>query len=224
MAVELSDTELLAKMRRFEDHFVERKTANDKKDWLKTLVAFANSTPTSSWAVLFIGVTEAGEIEERQPNFDSIQKTLNKELEKAYPRIDCFTKGIEESGRKALAVIVLPSEKKPHFSGPSYIRRMSETFEASEKEFAELIARRNSSTARILDYKGKQVTVVNSPKRGLHPMESLWPGNTTVYDCDQFCVTLAIGTQPQDRQTFPLSQVDISFDNQIGRLLLKIDR
>jgi predicted HTH transcriptional regulator len=110
--VELSDAELLAKMRRFEDHFVERKTANDKKDWLKTVVAFANSTPTGSWAVLFIGVTDAGEIEERQPNFDSIQKTLNRELEKAYPRIDCITKGIEESGRKALAVIVLPSEKK----------------------------------------------------------------------------------------------------------------
>jgi hypothetical protein len=101
---------------------------------------------------------------------------------------------------------------------------MSETFEASETEFAELIARRNSSAARILEYKGKQVTVVNSPKRGLHSMESYWPGNTTVYDCDQFCVNLAIGTQPQDRQTFPLSQVDISFDNQIGCLLLKIDR
>ncbi|SRR6266446_7791133 len=93
-----------------------------------------------------------------------------------------------------------------------------------QQEFNELIARRNSATARILEYRGKQVTVINSPKNRIHPMESMWPGNTTVYDCDQFYVTLAIGTQLQDRQSFPLSQVDISYDNQIGRLLLKIDR
>ena len=55
MAVELSDTELLAKMRRFEDHFVERKTANDKKDWLKTLVAFANSTPRVGSCIVGFG-------------------------------------------------------------------------------------------------------------------------------------------------------------------------
>jgi hypothetical protein len=223
-ASQSSDDDLLARMRRFEDHFVERKTANDKKDWLKTIVAFANSTPPNSTAVLFIGVTDAGTIETPQNDLDALQKTLAKELKKAYPRIDCTTRVIEQDGRQALAVMVPPSENKPHFAGPSFVRRMSETFEASEKEFNELIARRNSATAKILEYKGKQVTVMNSPKGRIHPMESLWPGNTTVYDCDQFYVTLAIGTQPQDRQSFPLSQVDILFDHQVNRLLLKIDR
>ncbi len=195
-----NDADLLARIRRFEDHFVERKTASDKKDWLKTIVAFANSTPDGSTGVLFIGVTNEGVIEDKQNDLDAIQKTLNKELEKAYPRIQCRSHVIEENGRQALAVIVPASSNKPHFAGPSFIRRFSETFEASEQEFSELI------------------------KNRIHPMESMWPGNTTVYDCDQFYVTLAIGTQPQDRQSFPLSQVDISYDNQIGRLLLKIDR
>ncbi len=192
-----NEADLLARIRRFEDHFVERKTASDKKDWLKTIVAFANSTPDGSTGVLFIGVTNEGVIEDKQNDLDAIQKTLNKELEKAYPRIQCRSHVIEENGRQALAVIVPPSSNKPHFAGPSFIRRFSETFEA---------------------------TVINSPKNRIQPMESMWPGNTTVYDCDQFYVTLAIGTQPQDRQSFPLSQVDISYDNQIGRLLLKIDR
>src|SRR5216683_392152 len=223
MASEPSVGELLARMRRFEDHFVERKTANDKKDWLKTIVAFANSTPAGSTAVLFIGVTDAGEIE-GQSNLDSLQKTLNKELEKAYPRIECMSRVVEESGRQALAVIVPSSGNKPHFSGPSFVRRLSETFEASEQEFEELIARRNSRVSRILDYKGKQVTVINSRRTGPHVSESYWPGNTIVYDCDQFYLTLATGTQPQDRSSFPLTQVDISFDHPVNRLLIKLDR
>src|SRR6266852_4138343 len=102
MALELSDAQLLARMRRFEDHFVERKTANDKKDWLKTIVAFANSTPAGSTAVLFIGVTDAGEIE-GHTNLDSLQKTLNNELEKAYPQIECMSRVVEENARQALA-------------------------------------------------------------------------------------------------------------------------
>ena len=67
-----NDAELLARIRRFEDHFVERKTASDKKDWLKTIVAFANSTPDGSTGVLFIGVTNEGVIEDKQNDLDAI--------------------------------------------------------------------------------------------------------------------------------------------------------
>ncbi len=43
--------ELLARMKRFEDNFAERKPLGDRKDWLKTAVAFANSTPEGKYAV-----------------------------------------------------------------------------------------------------------------------------------------------------------------------------
>ncbi len=87
-----------------------------------------------------------------------------------------------------------------------------------------MIARRNGKVSRILDYKGKQVTVMNSRRTGPHIAESHWPSNTIVYDCDQFYLTLATGTQPQDRSSFPLTQVDISFDHPVNRLLIKLDR
>jgi Schlafen, AlbA_2 len=219
-----NDGDLLARMRRFEDHFVERKTVSDRKDWLKTIVAFANSTPDGSTSVLFIGVTNEGVIEDSNNDHDAVQKTLNKELEKAYPRIQCQSVVIAENGRQALAIIVPSSKNKPHFAGPAFVRRFSETFDASEQEFNELIARRNSKVSRILDYKGRQVTVINSRRTANHISESYWPGNTIVYDCDQHYLTLATGTQPQDRSSFSLAQVEISFDHSINRLLIKLDR
>ena len=45
ISVELNESDLLARMRNFEDHLVERKTVKDEKDWKKTAVAFANSVP-----------------------------------------------------------------------------------------------------------------------------------------------------------------------------------
>jgi Putative DNA-binding domain len=218
------DSQLLARMRRPEDHLVERKTASDKKDWLKTIVAFANSTPSGLTSVLFIGVTDEGNFEERQPDFDTIQTTLSRELEKAYPPIECQSRIIQENGRRALAVIVPDSPNKPHFSGPAFVRRLHKTVAASEQEFSELIARRNSKASKILDHKGKPVTVMNSRFVGPHLAESVWPNNTIVYDCDQFAVVLATGNEAKDRQSFPLEMVMISYDHALGRLMLKLNR
>jgi len=215
---------LLLRMKAPEDQSVERKTISDRKDWLKAAVAFANSTPDGFESVLFIGVYDSGEIEPHNNDLDTLQKTLRKELEKAYPPIEYRPVAVQENGRHALAVIISPSKNRPHFAGPSYIRVGSETIMASEKQFEELIARRNSVVNKILQYKGKWVTVCNSPKYNPRIGESWWPGNTIVYDCDQFGVTLTNGDQPRDRQTFPLSQIDLSFDHQANRLMIKIDR
>ena len=57
ITVALSDADLLARMKNFEDHLVERKTVKDEKDWKKTAVAFANSVPVGLPAVLYIGVS-----------------------------------------------------------------------------------------------------------------------------------------------------------------------
>jgi hypothetical protein len=215
---------LLLRMKATEDQFVERKTTADRKDWLKTAVAFANSTRESFDSILFIGVYDSGQIELHNNDLDTLQKTLRKELANAYPPIEYQSVAIQENGRHALAVIIPASKNRPHFAGPSYIRAGSETVMASEKQFNELIARRSSVVNKILEYKGKWVTVCNSPKYNPRIGESWWPGNTIVYDCDQFGVTLTNGDQPRDRQTFPLTQIDLSFDHQANRLTIKIDR
>ena len=55
---------LLARLQSGEDHFTERKTFRDRRGWLKTAVAFANSAPSLNWpAILFIGVADAGDVD-----------------------------------------------------------------------------------------------------------------------------------------------------------------
>ena len=74
--IELSDTDILARLTNFEDAFVERKSTGDTKDLLKTAVAFANSTPIGYPAILFYGVTDKGE-PEGKANLETLQETIS---------------------------------------------------------------------------------------------------------------------------------------------------
>ena len=107
--IEITDADLLLRLTNYEDHFVERKTSGDSKDWLKTVVGFANSTPIGYPAVLYIGVRDNGEIEEGV-NLDSMQKTLGKKLEDAYPTIYYIPKVLVKDAKQFVAVIVPGSE------------------------------------------------------------------------------------------------------------------
>ena len=224
ITVALSDADLLAKMKNFEDHLVERKTEGDHKDWVTTAVAFANSAPTGVPAVLYIGVKDNGEIETPQVNLENIQKKFNTRMKAVYPRIFCVPKIVSENGLEALAVIIPGSEQRPHFAGLSYIRKGTETIEASEEQFAALIAQRNSKAALILKSKGQQITVLNRTATiGGGYSETQWPSSTVLVDCNQFYVTLQSGsTQPVS--SFPLSRVEINFDSSLSRLQLEILR
>ena len=216
-----TDEDLLARMRNFEDHFVERKTVRDEKDWKKTAVAFANSAPVGLPAVLYIGVKDSGEIETPQPNLDEIQKKFNTQMQRVYPRIAYILKIIASNGQQVLAVIIPGSELRPHFAGLSYVRRGSQSFEASDQQFAELIAQRNSKAGLILKSKGQGVVVVHRRTNDPNRAESCWPNTTVLVDCNQFYVTLqAVNTQPPD--SFPLSCIEINFDNMRKCLKLEI--
>src|SRR5882762_642433 len=150
ITVKLSESDLLARMRNFEDHLVERKVVKDDKDWKKTAVAFANSVPVGLPAVLYIGVRDNGEIETPQQNLDDVQKKFNRHMEKVYPRIAYVPKIVTYNGRQALAVIIPGSDLRPHFAGLSYVRRGSESLEASKKQFAELVTSRTTKSFEIL--------------------------------------------------------------------------
>ena len=133
-----------------------------------------------------------------------------------YPPPPYLAKIIEENGRQVLAVIVWSSELRPHFAGRSYIRKGSETFEASEEQFAELIARRNSKANMILRFKEKEVSVVNYGGTSV-------PEAMLVAECNQFWVTIA-PLQGGRRVSYPLSRVKINFDDERNRLKLEINR
>ena len=132
--ISLSDHDILLRLTAFEDAFVERKTAGDSKDWLKTVVAFANSLPVGDPAILFIGVRDNGEIEGNS-NLDSLQQTLSEKLAAAYPPVYYLPKVLLRDDKQFLAVIVPGSVDRPHFAGQAFIREGSKSVVSSARQF-----------------------------------------------------------------------------------------
>ena len=215
-----TDADLIARMQNFEDHFVERKTLADDKDWLKTVVAFANSAPIDFPCVLFIGVTNKGEIQPSSDNLDTLQQKLEKKLAQTYPRIAYFTRAIGEPGKQALAVIVPGSHQRPHFAGPPFVRRGTKTMEMSGDEYSEALAWRNSKAARILEYIGRQVTVAHIVGSGREKSWSNWPVQPFVDYCDRHYIILR---QPTGAKfAYSLEQIQLSFDTVLEVLKIEI--
>jgi hypothetical protein len=218
--IELKDEELLLRLKKFEDNFVERKTSGDSKDWLKTVVAFANSTPVGYPAVLYIGVKNDGTPEEKPVNLDTLQKTFGGKIVEAYPTIYYLTKILTVEGKQILVVIVPGSDERPHFAGQAFVREGSRSVVASKPQFDELIASRNSKAYEILKWKGKPVSV---DFRGIGFIPNLWDApytdEYTIVDCNQFYVTL---TRADADRSVPLSRVEISFDDKSMRLKLDV--
>jgi predicted HTH transcriptional regulator len=53
--VTFTDEDIFAKLTNTEDATVERKLQNDKRDWVKTVVAFSNSLAVGQPGILLIG-------------------------------------------------------------------------------------------------------------------------------------------------------------------------
>ena len=153
-----------------------------------------------------------------------MQRSLNQKLNNVQPTITCVQRIISENGRQALAVIVPYSTKRPHFSGPAYIRRGSESLVALPEDLAVLTQSQNTKVARILAHKGEQVYVVNSQRTPHGASESYWTGAPYIEDCNQDFVTIGNGPNPSDCQTFPLTQIDIGIHYQSNRFQITIHR
>jgi predicted HTH transcriptional regulator len=222
--IELNEQDILSRLKNTEDSTVERKTAADYRDCLKTAVGFSNSLPVDDPGIIFVGVFDDGRVQENN-KLDSLQKDVSKELSKIYPPIEPqLLVRRDAGGKEFLAVIVRGSPSRPHFAGTSFIRNGSQTLPASEQQFSELIAARNSKVSRILSFKRKIISATNVQHVAGHTSESNWGGTVRIYYCDQFFVTLSTGPEPKDRVSFPLNMVEISFDDEHNRLLLRILR
>lgn len=157
----MSAEELLRRLNNHEDNFTERKPDKINAAQIRqTLVAFANSVPEGREAILFIGVHDDGRILGCS-NPDSMQKTVRRVSEQdCYPRVTFTSEVINGNPGPVLAVIVPHSASRPHFSGPAYVRRGSESVVASEQLFNELVYARNSTAAAILKLKNEVVLIV----------------------------------------------------------------
>ena len=88
---------------------------------------------------------------------------------------------------------------------------------ASEEQFAQLIAQRNSKAAFLIGWKGKNVTVFTRTEDD----ELAWPNDTCLVDCNQFYVSLQRFLH-EPPMSFPLSRVEINFDNMKRRPQLEV--
>jgi Schlafen, AlbA_2 len=159
--MELNEEELLKRLSNPEDNFTERKPEGvNRSEIRKTVVAFANSVPEKQTGVLFIGAYNDGTIQ-GVSNSDSLQKTIRDICENdCYPSITFSSRVLKKEGKLVIAVVVPPSNNRPHFSGPAYVRLGSESIVASEKLFNELVTSRLNKPREILKWKGKSVTVI----------------------------------------------------------------
>lgn len=223
--VSMANDALIKRLSDHEDNFVERKPANPNRDDIrKTVVAFANSVPEGRDAVLFIGVRKDGQLDP-VPNTDKLQKTIREVCEQdCYPPITYTSEVLNLQNGPVVAVIVAASTLKPHFAGPAYVRRGSESVIASEQVFNELVYSRNSKTAALLKLKGQIVTVVALQHR-LGDTKQIGDSGyretaeCRVEACDPHIVTLYILTSSRTVSE-PLDHVTLQYDHRRYRSML----
>lgn len=156
----MDQSELLTRLDDLEDRLTERKLGGASSGAIKrSIVAFVNSIPPKRSAVLFIGVSDDGEIL-GVGNADSRQKKVRRLAEnECYPAIWVETEVLPTEPRPVLAVIVPHCTQRPHFSGPAYVRRGSETVAATEELYHELITSHNEKCRYILERRDETWTV-----------------------------------------------------------------
>ncbi len=197
---------LLARLEQSEDPWVERKASFDEKDVRKTLVGFANSVRQGEIAVLFIGARNDGN-HPGVKDADNMQKQVaGVAIDKCYPPISYLPKVLPVSVggnlKEILAIQVPFSEKRPHFNGLAYVRRGSETIEASEDVFRDLVASQNDKARRILQFKGSRCWL------RLRSQSGFWYDlECTVVECDAHSVTLL--DDSATTWSFPIERLDI---------------
>lgn len=214
---DITPEELILKLRSTEHDFVERKSKSDKRGWLQTAVAFANSAPVGWPAVLFVGATDDGKAQfGTGANLEDTVKSISDLLAGAFPAIYSWIVPLHLPEGSCLAVIIPGSEGRPHFAGQSYVRVGAQTKLASERQFAELVAQRSSKLRQLLEWKGKAVTWLarESGIGGDRKREM------TLADCNSFYLTLAA---PHYQTAIPVSALEVSYDYDAGRPMIESD-
>src|SRR5258708_6591706 len=226
---ELTDPEILLRLTNIEDSTVERKTAADYRDCLKTVVAFANSLPIGDPGIIFVGFFDDGRVEDNN-NPESLQRKVCGEINKVYPPVYPQMKALEKDDKKFLAVIVRGSENRPHFAGQSFIRDGTQTVVASSTQFEKLIAERSSKTYAISKWIGKSVTLqYPAQEYTIRGTSQARPGHikgVSIRDCNNFYVSFENLEGIKEGESFsePISHLEISFDDAQSRLKLIVVR
>ena len=212
----MTPAELQLRIADHEDNFTERKAEGTGSAWRRTIVSFANSVPEGRVAHLLIGVADDGSILGCS-NPDNTQKTIRKICDSdCYPRVE-FSSEVVTTDSGAVVVVSIPaSTNRPHFSGPAYVRRGSESVAASHELFDEMVHGRNAKTGAILKLKNTVVSLIGlghklgstrrTAQRDYHEN-----GEGMILGCDAHVVRFQL-LNTQEHMSEPLEHVQISYD------------
>lgn len=162
-----------------------------------------------------------GTVDQREVDFDELQKKVNRMRQKTYPRVPYMQRVIKDGNKQILAVVVLGSEQRPHFAGQSFIRVGSETKEATPQQLDFLIAQRNSKMYRISQAVGTQISV---RFKHLYGNGTFTMSQSIVYliECNEWWLIVKVNDETYI--SFPLADVELSFDNKRRTLELQVEK
>lgn len=212
---------LLQRLRDREDSLTERKPEGvNSSEVRRTLVAFANSVSEGQKGVLFIGISDDGKLT-GVTNPDSLQKKIRDAAEKeCYPPVSYRSHVLDVEGISVLAVVVEASAERPHFAGPAYVRKGSESVTASKQVYDDLIASRNSKAGAMLREKGKTITFVQVDIDRFGRETIRFAVECTIEGCDAHVLDLK--DNGADRYfSIPLSKTRINRDQKQRRMMIE---
>jgi len=221
---EITETRLLERLRNGEDNFVERKVIGQQKKVLRVAVSFANSAPVGIPCVISFGVNNDGTLEGKDFDTDAFQMNINSILENTYPRVPYQQKTLHVGSKQIVAVIVIGSELRPHFAGHAYVRRGSESIDASQEQLDLLIAQRSGKMYRLAQNINQPMTLNIKFNQGNRTF-TMTKEAGTIQDCNESWVTvLRQSMNPPQLFSFPLATVDIGWDHQYRRIELFVEK
>jgi hypothetical protein len=221
----------------WEDNLLEKKLESDLKDLLKTMVAFANSVRPGHQAVLLIGVKDDGSIQ-GVTNPDNIQKQVRKEAEKIFPPILWRSVVYENEGKFCIRVEIDYDGETPHFGGPAWVRKGSQSVIASDEVFQRLIDLRSGIVRELAQWLNKEVSIHGDPSSvpvkyrdpNIHyaPFDTgyshRWKVETSakIIAVNNFWVTFE-NCENNEKISEPLRKLTLSYDNKQERLKVIIN-
>lgn len=224
----MQPADLASLLSRPESALLERKLESVNKNELRrTLVAFANSVQDAETAVLLIGLRDNGDVA-GVGDPDAVQKRLREVAEQdCYPAISYRAEvHTTDSGQHVVVVFVSQSSRRPHFGGPAFVRRGSESVVASPEVFEELIHSRTDKCRQILRFKGHTVTVVCVQHvlgkiKYVADQSYREESECRILECDSHTIRLEVINSSR-RVTEPLEYITIAYDENKWRPLLLV--
>ena len=215
----------------WEDNLVERKVNPSMKDIIRTIVAFANSVKPGQTAKFYIGERDDG-IAEGVANPEKTQITVQEACDKIYPPITntCRSRVYEKDGKPCVCVEIVYDGDTPHFAGKAFVRRGSQTKEASDEVFQKLIELRLGKVRKLAKWVGKEITIqyttgtiiesqYGASGKQLEPL-SFAPAKTVLLEVNNFwATTLGVAEEPVSE---PLDNITLNWDNDGDRLMLLV--